>query len=114
MEEDKVRAILTGHREQMHQMVFESLGKGWKTWSTQAAELQLADHENRKKARVRMLQNELKQASITTIRDELANDIYELIVHHIEEINKMLDEFEDPQIAMAARCIRGETSSTRA
>ena len=56
----------------------------------------------------------MDEACINTVRDELTNDIYELIVHHIEEINKMLDEFEDPQIAMAARCIRGETSSTRA
>ena len=48
MGEDKVRAILIGHKEQTYQMVSESLEKVWKTWSTQAAKLQLlrADHEN--------------------------------------------------------------------
>ena len=32
------------------------------------------------------------------VREELANDIYELNVNHMEEINRMLDEFEDQKI----------------
>ena len=101
MGEDKVHAILTRHKEQMRQMVFESLDKGWKTWSTQATELQLlqADHENRKKQGPGFLN--VDETSINMVREELANDIYDLTAHHTEEINKMLDEFEDQQIATA-------------
>ena len=101
MGEDKVHAILTRHKEQMRQMVSESLDKGWKTWSTQATELQLlrADHENRKKHGPRFFK--IDETSINTVREELANDIYDLTAHHTEEINKMLDEFEDQQIATA-------------
>ena len=85
----------------MCQMVSESLDKGWKTWSTQATELQLlrADHENRKKHGPRFFK--IDETSINTVREELANDIYDLTAHHTEEINKMLDEFEDQQIATA-------------
>ena len=79
-------------------MVSESLDKGWKTWSTQATELQLlrADHENRKKHGPRFFK--IDETSINTVREELANDIYELIAQHKEEINKTLDKFEDKQI----------------
>ena len=79
-------------------MVSESLDKGWKTWSTQATELQLlqADHENRKKQGPGFLN--VDETSINMVREELANDIYELIAQHKEEINKMLDKFEDKQI----------------
>ena len=35
----------------------------------------------------------------TTVREELANDIYDLTTQHTEEINRMLDKFEDQQIA---------------
>ena len=95
MGEDKVWAILMRHREQMCHMVSESLDKGWKTWSTQATELQMprADHENPKKQGSWFFK--MDETSITTVRDDLANDIYELTTHHMKEINKMLDEFED-------------------
>ena len=39
------------------------------------------------------------ETSITMVRKELGNDIYALTAQHTEEINKMLDEFEDRQIA---------------
>ena len=50
MGEDKIRAILRRHKVNMLKMLMESMEKGWKTWSAQAAELQLlgADMENRK------------------------------------------------------------------
>mgnify|MGYP000656835513 CR=1 FL=1 len=84
-------------------MLSESLDKGWKTWSTQATELQLlqADHENRKKQGPGFLN--VDETSINTAWEELANDIYELATKHMEEINKMLDEFEDHQIATAVQ-----------
>ena len=48
MGEDKIRAILRRHKLNTLKMVSESMEKGWKTWSAQAAELQLlrADKEN--------------------------------------------------------------------
>ena len=86
------------HKEQTPLMVSESLDKGWKTWSTQATELQLlqADHENRKKQGPGFFN--VDETSINMVREELANDIYELIAQHKEEINKTLDKFEDKQI----------------
>ena len=41
----------------------------------------------------------MDEASINTVREEFANDLYKLIVQHMEEINRILDEFEDQQIA---------------
>ena len=43
----------------------------------------------------------MDEASITTVQDELAKDIYELTTHHEDEINKMLKEFDDQQITIA-------------
>ena len=48
--QEKVRAILKRHIINTLKMVKESMDKGWKTWSAQAAELQplRVDRENRK------------------------------------------------------------------
>ena len=83
----------------MHHMVIDSLENRLKTWSNQAVELQLfkADHENRKKQGQWFFKRD--EESITTVQDELANDIYELTTRHKEEINKLLEEFDDQQIA---------------
>ena len=88
MGEEKVCLILTQHKQQMHQMVIDSLDKGWKTWLTQAAELQplQADHENWKKHGQGFFK--MDEASIIKVREELANDICELITQHTEEIYK--------------------------
>ena len=50
MTQEKVQTIIRRHQLNTLKLVDESLGKGWKTWSAQAAELQLlrADRENRK------------------------------------------------------------------
>ena len=97
MGEDKVWAIMR-HKEQMHQMLLESLEKGWKTWSTQEAEVQLlrTDHENWKNQGPWFFK--MDETNVNMIREELANDIYELVEQHMEEVNKLLDEFEDQQI----------------
>ena len=80
-------------------MVIDSLDKGWKTWLTQAAELQplQADHENWKKHGQGFFK--MDEASITVTWEELETDIYELTTRHKEEIHKMLEEFDDQQIA---------------
>ena len=41
----------------------------------------------------------MDEASIIKVREELANDICEIITQHTEEIYKMLEEFDDQQIA---------------
>ena len=83
----------------MHQMNIDSLANGQKTWSNQAAELQVlrADHENRKKQGQGFFK--MDEASITVTWEELETDIYELTTRHKEEIHKMLEEFDDQQIA---------------
>ena len=43
----------------------------------------------------------MDEESITTVRDELTGDTYELTVHHKEEINKLLEEYDDQQITLA-------------
>ena len=40
----------------------------------------------------------MDETNVNMIREELANDIYELVEQHMEEVNKLLDEFEDQQI----------------
>ena len=40
----------------------------------------------------------MDEVNMNMVREELANDIYELNVNHMEEINRMLDEFEDQKI----------------
>ena len=49
MTKEKVHAIVRRHRSNTIKMIEESLDKGWKLWSAQAAELQLlrADRDNR-------------------------------------------------------------------
>ena len=51
MGEEKVHLILSRHKDKMRKMVAETLDNGWRTWSAQAAKLQLlrADPGNRKK-----------------------------------------------------------------
>ena len=98
MGDHKIRHILTRHMQRMRQMITDLLDNGWKTWSNQAAELQLlrADHENRKTQGQGFFK--LDETSITMVQEELANDIYKLIVHHKTEINQLLEEFDDQQI----------------
>ena len=43
----------------------------------------------------------MDEAAITTVQDELANDIYELSTCHKDEITKLLEEYDDLQIVVA-------------
>ena len=101
MGEEKFHMILMRHKEETHRMVSEPLDNGWRTWSAQAAELQLlrADHENRKKQGSRFFK--MDESSINMVREELMNDISQLTAQHMEEINRMLDKFKDQQIMTA-------------
>ena len=91
-----------GRRESTSQRtrpVLKSLDKGWKTWSAQAAELQLlrADHDNRKKQGQGFFK--MDEVAITTVQEELAKDLYEFSTSHMEEITKLMEEYEDQQMA---------------
>ena len=96
---EKVCLILSRHKANTRQMVAESLDNGWKTRSAQATELQLlsADHENREKQGQGFFK--MDEATIATIQEELAHDIYELSTRHKEEITKLMEEYEDQQMA---------------
>ena len=80
-------------------MALKSLDKGWKTWSTQATELQLlqVDYENWKKQGQCFFK--MDEAAIATVQDELAKDIYELSASHREEITKLMEEYDDQHMA---------------
>ena len=58
-----------------------------------------AEYENKKRQEQGFFK--MDDASITTIQDKLANDIYELTMRHKEEINKLLEEYDNQQIAVA-------------
>ena len=82
-------------------MVLESLDKGWKAWSAKVAELQLlrADHENRKKQGWGFFK--MDKAEITTVQEELAKDLYGLSTSHMEQIAKLMEDYDDHHMATA-------------
>ena len=101
------------HKGETRKMLSESLDKGWKAWSMQATELQLlrASHENRKRQGLGFIK--MDESSINMVWEELANDIYELTANHMEEINQMVDEFEDQQIMTTMQLDAYETEHCR-
>ena len=90
----KVHAIITRHRLNTLKPVDESLQKGWKTWSAQAAELQLlrADRENRKPHGSSFFK--MSEEAIATVQEDIAKDIYEIAAFYKEEINRIMQEFD--------------------
>ena len=85
----------------MHKKIIESLKHCWKTWSTQAMELQLlrADQENKKKEGQGFYK--MDEGSVTVIQDELSDDFHELTTRHTAEITKMLEEYDGNQLQLA-------------
>ena len=101
MGEDKIRAILRRHKINTLKMVTESMEKGWKTWSAQAAELQLlrADRENRKAQGHGFFK--MTEEAISTIQEDIAKDLSDITTCHHEEINRLMQEFDKHDIKMA-------------
>ena len=89
-EVDGATTYIVKAQGKMRQMITNLLNQRWKTWSTQAAKLQLlkADHENKKKQGHAFFK--MDEAIIITVRVKLANNIYELTTHHKEEIKATL------------------------
>ena len=72
MGEDKIRAILRRHKLNTLKIVSEFMEKGWKTWSAQAAELQLlrADRDNQKAQGQGFFKS--------TIQEDIPKDFYDI------------------------------------
>ena len=103
MGEDKIRAILRRHKLNTLKMVSESMEKGWKTWSAQAAELQLlrADRENRKAQGQGFFK--MTEEAISTIQEDIAKDLSEIAACHQEEVNRLMQEFDKHDIDTAVQ-----------
>ena len=88
LDKDKVRQILKAHKLKTLKLVTNTLDNGWKTWSTQAAELQLlhADRDNRNKYGQGFFK--MSEEAITAVQEDLARDLYELAASHREEITR--------------------------
>ena len=70
------------------------MNKGWKTWSTQAAELQLlqADRENRKAQGQGFFK--MIDEAISSLQEDIAKDLYDMAVVHREEASRIMQEFD--------------------
>ena len=84
-------------------LVIESMGKGWKTWSAQATELQLlwADMENRKAQGHGFFK--MTEEAISTIQEDIAKDLSEIAACHQEEVNRLMQEFDKHDIETAVQ-----------
>ena len=103
LHEEKVKPIIEADKLKTLSLVPESLNKGWKTWSTEAAESQLlrADKENRKAQGQGFFK--ITEVDISTVQEDLARDLYELAVSHREEVPRVMDEFDAHDIDTAAK-----------
>ena len=79
-------------------MVSESMEEGWKTWSADAAELQLlrADRENRKAQGQGFFK--MTEEAISTIQEDIAKDLSDIAAYHEEEVNRLMQEFDKHDI----------------
>ena len=41
----------------------------------------------------------MDKAAITTVQEELARDLYEIATSHMEEITRLMEDYDDDQIA---------------
>ena len=94
MGEDKIPAILRRHKLNTLKMVSESMEKGWKTLSAQAAELQLlwADRDNRKAQGQGFFK--MTEEAISTIQEDIPKDLSDIATCHQEEVNLLMLEFD--------------------
>ena len=92
--QEMVRAILKCHKLNTLKMVNESMNKGWKTWSAQAAELQLlrANRENRKAQGQGFFK--MTNEAISIVQEDIAKDLYEMAAYHREEASRIMQEFD--------------------
>ena len=101
MGEDKIGAIVRRHKLNMLRMVSESIEKCWKTWSAQAAELQLlrADRDNWKAQGQGFFK--MTEEAISTIQEDIAKDFSDIKAYHQEEMNRLMQEFDKHDIDTA-------------
>ena len=90
---ERIRTLLHTHRGNFEKLLTDTLAKGWVGWAQQVAELHRfrADHENRVKEGKGFFK--LNDESITTVREDLANDYQALADQHLEEVAQILEEY---------------------
>ena len=94
----RIRIIVDNQWKWMKEKLEESSTAIWKEWSGQAAKLQVfnADAENRTKTEYHFYK--MDEESIITIQEELSEDFQVMAQVQMDEIRKILEEFEDDQI----------------
>ena len=109
---DKVQAIVGRHRSQTKKMIDESLEKGWKLWSAQAAELQLlrADRNNRQVQGPGFFK--MAQKDIDTIHEDIIKDMDEIAAFYREEIQRIMQEFDKHDIGTSVQLDKIEAERT--
>ena len=109
---DKVQAIVGRHRTQTKRMIDESLEKGWKLWSAQAAELQLlrADRNNRQVQGPGFFK--MAQKDIDTIQEDIIKDMDEIAAFYREEIHRIMQEFDKHDIGTSVQLDKIEAERT--
>ena len=70
----------------------------WREWSRQATELHRADAENREKTGDHFYK--IDEERIITIREELVDDFYAIAQVQTDEIQKLLEGFEDDRLQL--------------
>ena len=92
--QEKVRAVLKRHRLNTLEMVKESMEKGWKTWSKQAAKLQMlrAGRENRKTQGPGFFK--MTDEAIAIVQEDIAKDLYDMATCHREEGSWIMQGFD--------------------
>ena len=93
MGEEKIR-----HKLNTMKLVTESMDKGWKTWSAQAAELQLlrTDRDNWKAQGEGFFK--MTEEAISTLQEDIAKDLYDIAACHQEEVSRIMHEFDKHKI----------------
>ena len=98
MTKDRVQAIIRRHRLNTLKLVDESLEKGRKIWSAQAAALQVlrADRDNQKAHGSGFFK--ISEEPIATVQEDIAKDMCEIAAFYKEEINRIMQEFDKHDI----------------
>ena len=89
---------MTKHRLELNQKVEETLAKGWKEWSAQAAKLQIfgADAENRKKDSCNFYKMDAE--SIMTIWEEFSDDFLSVAGEQLTVVRRLVEQLDDDQL----------------
>ena len=97
MSTKRIKVLLETHKTLVLKKIVDTMDKAWGAWSDQASELHIfwANQENRRKEGKGFYK--VNEDSVTSIREELANDYRSLA-----QLNStILEEFTDDQLQLA-------------